>query len=98
MVKKVVSFFYPKDPSLDTRTPQLLDGLLNRFREVILANMKQVESLTLGILKSLYPRADLDAVGDGFAVTCISEENLKLMEDSALIADRIVDMVPVDMS
>jgi hypothetical protein len=98
MVKKVVSFFYPKDPSSDTRTPQLLDGLLNRFREVILANMKQVESLTLGILKSLYPRADLDAVGDGFAVTCISEEALKLMEDSALIADRIIDMVPVDMS
>jgi hypothetical protein len=52
-------------------------------------------SLTLGILKSLYPRADLDVAGDGFAVTCTDEEGLKLMEDFALTADRIVEMVPV---
>jgi hypothetical protein len=98
MVKKAVSFFYRKDPSLDARTPQLLDGLPNRCWEVILANMKQAASLTLGILKSLYPRADLDAVGDDFAVICTSKEALKLVEDYALTADRIVDMVPVDMS
>jgi hypothetical protein len=98
MVKKAVSFFYPKDPSSDVRTSQLLDDLLNQCREVILANMKQAGSLTLGILKSLYPRADLDVVGDGFAVTCISEEALKLVEDSALMADRIGDMVLIDMS
>jgi hypothetical protein len=60
--------------------------------------MKQAVSLTLGILKSLYPRADLDAAGDGFAVTCTDEEALKLMEDSALTANHIVDMVPIDMS
>jgi hypothetical protein len=55
-------------------------------------------SLTLRILKSVYPRADLDAAGDGFAVTYTDEEALKLMEDSALMADRIIDMVPLDMS
>jgi hypothetical protein len=60
--------------------------------------MKQVASLTLRILKSLYPRADLDAAGDGFTMTCTSEEALRLVEDSALTADRIVDMVPIDMS
>jgi hypothetical protein len=60
--------------------------------------MKQVASLTLRILKSLYPRADLDAAGDGFMMTCTGEEALKLVEDSALTADRIVDMVPIDMS
>jgi hypothetical protein len=98
MVKKVVSFFYPKDPSSDARTPQLLDGLPNRCREVILVNMKHAMSLTLGILKSLYPRADLDAAGDGFTMTCTGEEALKLVEDSALTADRIVDMVTIDMS
>jgi hypothetical protein len=55
MVKKAVSFFYPKDPSSDARTMQLLDGLPNQCWEVILGNMKQAVSLTLGILKSLYP-------------------------------------------
>jgi hypothetical protein len=43
------------------------------------------------------PQADLDAVDDGFAVTCTEEDALKLTEDSALTADRIVDMVLVHM-
>jgi hypothetical protein len=57
--------------------------------------MKHAVSLTLGILKSLYPRADLGVVGDGIAATCTHEEGLKLTEDSALMANRIVEMVPV---
>jgi hypothetical protein len=47
---------------------------------------------------SLYSRADLDAVGDSFTVTCTGEEALKLMEDSALTADHIVDIVRIYMS
>jgi hypothetical protein len=43
----------------------MLDSLPTRSQEIILTNMKQSASLTLGILKSLYPRADLDAVGEG---------------------------------
>jgi hypothetical protein len=46
-------------------------------------------SLTLRILKSLYPRANLDATDEGFAVTCTDEEALKLVEDSAMMVDRI---------
>jgi hypothetical protein len=60
--------------------------------------MKQTTSLTLRILKSLYPRANMDTTGDGFAMTCTDEEALKLVEDSTLTANRIVDMVPIDMS
>jgi hypothetical protein len=60
--------------------------------------MQQSASLTLGILKSLFPRADLDAVGEGFAVTCSNEEALKLVEDSAKTAGQAVDMLGVDMS
>jgi hypothetical protein len=97
MVKKVVLFFYLKDPSSDTRTPELLDGVPNQCQEVILANMKQATSLTLRILKSLYPRVNLDAAGDSFAVTCTGVEALKLVEDFDLMADCIVDMVPIDM-
>jgi hypothetical protein len=98
MVKKAVSFFYPKDPSSDAQTPQLINVLPNRCRDINLANMKQAVSLTLSILKSLYPRADLDVAGDGFVMTCNGEESLKLVKDSAFTADRIIDMVHIDMS
>jgi hypothetical protein len=57
--------------------------------------MKQAVSLTLGILKSLYPRVDLDVAGDGFAATYTDEEGLKLVKDSTLTVDRIVEMVLV---
>jgi hypothetical protein len=60
--------------------------------------MKQPVSLTLRILKSLYPQADLDAVGEGFTVTWSDEEALKLVEDSTVTAGQVVDMLGVDMS
>jgi hypothetical protein len=66
-------------------------------QEVILANMGQSSSLTLGILKSLYPQANLDATGEGFVATCIEEESNKLVEDSTMIASQIMEMLPVDM-
>jgi hypothetical protein len=55
-------------------------------------------SLTLGILKFLYPRDDLDAAGEGFAATCSDEEALKLIEDSVVTAGHIMDTLGVDMS
>jgi hypothetical protein len=48
-------------------------------------------SLILKILKSLYPRVDLDTVGEGFAATCTDEEALKLVDDSAVMAEHIRD-------
>jgi hypothetical protein len=69
-----------------------------RSQEVILANMKQSATLTLGILKSLYLVANLDAMGEAFAVTYTNEEALKLVEGSTMMADRIIEMLSVDMS
>jgi hypothetical protein len=40
----------------------------------------------------------LDAAGEGFIATCSDEEVLKLVEDSAVTAGHIVDMLGVDMS
>jgi hypothetical protein len=40
----------------------------------------------------------LDAVGEGFIVTYSDEEALKLVEDSAMTAGHIMDMLGVDMS
>jgi hypothetical protein len=47
---------------------------------------------------SLYPRADLDTVGDGFATTCSNEEALKLIEDTVVMVEHIIDMLGVYMS
>jgi hypothetical protein len=40
----------------------------------------------------------LDAASEGFIVTYSDEEALKLIEDSAVIAGHIMDMLGVDMS
>jgi hypothetical protein len=98
MVDSVVTFFYPGESSSSAHAPQMLDSLPNQSWEIILVNMWQSASLTLGILKSLYPRADLDAAAEGFAVTCSDEEALKLVEDSAVMTRQIVDMLGIDMS
>jgi hypothetical protein len=98
MVNNVVTFFYPGESSSNARAPQMLDSLPSRSREIILANMRQSASLTLGILKSLYSQTNLDAASEGFVVTCIDEEALKLVKNSAKIAGQVVDMLGVDMS
>jgi hypothetical protein len=41
---------------------------------------------------------NLEAVGEGFAVTCTDEEAVKLVEDSTMVAGQVVDMLGVDMS
>jgi hypothetical protein len=76
----------------------MLNNLPIRSQEIILANMKQSVSLTLGILKSLYPRANFNVVGEGFIGTCINEEALKLIEDSVVTVGHIVDMLSADLS
>jgi hypothetical protein len=37
-------------------------------------------------------------VGEGFVATCTDVEASKLMEDSTMMADQIIVMLPVDMS
>jgi hypothetical protein len=54
MVDNAVAFFYPGESSFGVCAPQMLDSLLTRSREIILANMRQSVSLTLRILKSRY--------------------------------------------
>jgi hypothetical protein len=98
VVDNAIAFFYPGESSSGSRPPLMLDILPTRSQEIILANMKQLVSLTLSILRSLYPRADLDAVGEGFAATCSDEEALKLIDDSAVMVGHIMDMLGVDIS
>jgi hypothetical protein len=98
MVENAIAFLYPSDSSTTAQATQMLDSLSNRSWEIILANLKQSASLTLEILNSLYPWVDLDAAGDGFAATYSDDEALKLIEDYAVTARRIIDMLPIDVS
>jgi hypothetical protein len=43
-------------------------------------------------------RANLDTMGEGFTATCIEDEANKLMEDSTVTTDQIMEMLPIDMS
>jgi hypothetical protein len=98
MVENAIVFFYLGESSIGMRAPQMLGSLSTRSRGIILTSMKQSMSLTPRILKSLYPWADLNAVGEGFTATYSNDEALKLVKDSAVMAGHIVDMLPVDMS
>jgi hypothetical protein len=40
----------------------------------------------------------LDAAGESFVATCTDEEASKLVEDSAVMAEYIVETLSVDMS
>jgi hypothetical protein len=71
--------------------------LLTRSREVILSNIRKTSILTLRILKSLYPQANLDVAGEGFAVTCSEDKGNKLVEDSTVMATQVIEMLLVDM-
>jgi hypothetical protein len=60
--------------------------------------VKQSACLTLGILKSLYPLAYFNAVGEERVMTCTDDEASKLVEDSTLMANCIIAMLSIDMS
>jgi hypothetical protein len=98
MVGNAVAFFYPGRSSSKACTPHMLDSLPTRSQEIILTNIWQSTSLTLRILKFLYSQADLDVLDEGFVAACNDEEALKLVEDSAMTAGEVVDMLGVDIS
>jgi hypothetical protein len=98
MVDNMVAFFYSCESSSKAHATHMLDSLATRSREIILANMRQTASPTLRILMSLNRRVDLDAAGEGFAVTYSDDEALKLIEDSAVMVEHVIGMLGVDMS
>jgi hypothetical protein len=98
MVENTMAYFYPEDLDSAARASVLLDMLSTRSSKVILSNMRKAPSLTLWILKSLYPRVDLDTTNEGFVVTCTEEEANKLVEDSVVMETQVIEMLPVDMS
>jgi hypothetical protein len=98
MAENIVAYFYPQDSDTVAWVPELLDMLPARSREVITSNMRKASRLTLGILKSLYPKADLDVAGEGFTATCSKDEVADLVQSFMESATRVIEMIPIDMS
>jgi hypothetical protein len=84
------------DPTSTDRAPLLLDRLPTQSPEVILSHVRKASGLTLGILKLLYPRADMDVEGEGFATTCTEDEAHKQVEDSAAVVSQVMEMIPIN--
>jgi hypothetical protein len=98
MAKNVIAYFYPQDSDSVIQATELLDMLPTRSHEVIISNMRKASSLTPGILMSFYPRANLDAVGEGFAASCAIEEVGDLVQSFIEIATQVIEMIPVSTS
>jgi len=67
----------------------------DKTRELMKKRMLKASSLTLGILKSLYPRADLDVAREGFAKDCDPGRASKLVKDSIAAATEIIEMIKI---
>jgi hypothetical protein len=98
MTENVVAYFHPQDPDSASRAPELLDMLSTLTWEVITSNMRKASSLTLGILTSLYPQADLDAVGEGFVASGAEEDVGDLVQSFIETTTQVIEMTPIDMS
>jgi hypothetical protein len=96
VAENAVKYFYSQDSDAVWQTPELLDQPLTRSREVIHSNMCKASSLTLRILKSLYPKEDLGAGDEGFAPTCTEEEANELVRRFLEMVTWIVEMIPLN--
>ena len=77
------------------KVPELLIAVTDKTRELMKKRMLRASSLTLGILKSLYPRADLDVAKEGFARDCDQARASKLVKDSVAAATEIIEMIQI---
>jgi hypothetical protein len=94
----VVVYFYPQDSDTAPRAPELLDMLSTRSREIIISNMRKASSLTIRILKSLYPMLDLGTVDMGFTATCTKDEVTNLVQGFLETVTEIIEIIPINMS
>ena len=67
----------------------------DKTRELMKKRMLRASSLTPGILKSLYPRANLDVAGEGFAKDYKSAQASQLVKDSVTAATEIIEMIKI---
>ena len=93
--RKVVSYFYSGQAHTASQLPELLTTVPEKTRELMKKRMLRASSLTLGILKSLYPRANLDIAGEGFAKNCEPMQASQLVKDSVAAATEFIEMIKI---
>jgi hypothetical protein len=93
-----MAYFFTQYSNTTSWAPELLGMLLTQSREVIASIMKNAWSLTVGILKSLYLKANLDEVGEGFVATCSEEEAVDLVQSFIETMTQVIEMILIDMS
>jgi hypothetical protein len=91
--EKVVSYFYSDQAHAASQVPELLSAAPDKARELMKKKMLRASSLTLGVLKSLYPRANFDIAGEGFAKDCEPARAAQLVKDSVAAATEIIEMI-----
>ena len=94
-MEKVVSYFPSDQAHAASQVPELLSAVPDKTQEQMKKRMLKASSLTLGILKSLYPRANLDVAGEGFAKDCESAQASRLVKDSVAAATEIIEMIKI---
>jgi hypothetical protein len=96
VTENAMKYFYLQDLDVVPRAPELLDLLPTQSREVIHSNMRNASSMTFGILKYLYPKADLGATSEGFAQTCTEEAANELVRSFLEMVTQIIEMSPLN--
>jgi hypothetical protein len=96
MVDNAIAFFYPGESSFEVPPDarHIGDKVLGDYSH----QYESVSKPNSWDFDVPIPRADLDAVGESFAVIYNDEEALKLAEDSTMMAGHVIDMLGVDMS
>ena len=88
-----LDIFYQGADLSDPEIPRLLDTLAARVRWSIKDALVKVSSLTLGILKSLYPKASLDVVADGWAAGVSLEKADEIVRSFKGVGTKIAAMI-----
>ena len=86
-------YFYQGADLSDSEIPCLLSTLLARIRGCVKTATINAGSLTLGILKSLYPKAMLEVIANGWPVGITEDDARRLMKSLCDMTFKLVPML-----
>ena len=88
----MIKYFTPHtDPTIGMAN--LLNKIPNQARDWVRRIAERSSQVTMGILKSLYPRANIDAAGDGWAQDVTQDQAGALADSSQSAAERVTRML-----
>ena len=94
--RSILGFFYSEAELSDSEVPRLLYSLPGRVRGYLKMALVKASSLTLGILKSRYPKASLDVVAEGWAAGTSLAEAEETTRSFKGVASKVAAMIETD--